>query len=143
MQPTKRKEEKMKSMFQEVISVYTREDAIADGVLIDVTETAIEAGFLFPVAISSTAWSDCVAWDKQDSKRQEIFQDENGRLWDVIYMARLAINSNKDSSQLLYTVYRVPKGGKAKKPRATQLKMIIGPGDNMEPVITIVLPNED
>jgi hypothetical protein len=34
----------------DVISVYTRQDAINDGVLVDVTETAKEMGFRYPVA---------------------------------------------------------------------------------------------
>ena len=38
---------------ENVIHVYTRAQAIADGVLIDATELAREAGFRFPVALSA------------------------------------------------------------------------------------------
>lgn len=45
-------------VFGEVISTYTREQALEDGVLIDVTEQAKEAGFtidgLFPGEIRAT-----------------------------------------------------------------------------------------
>src|SRR6185437_8267129 len=38
--------------FGEVIYSYTRAQAIADGVLVDVSETAKEAGFKYPVALT-------------------------------------------------------------------------------------------
>ena len=44
-----------------VISVYTRAQAIEDGILVDVSETAREAGFRIPVAITRTVWSRLVA----------------------------------------------------------------------------------
>src|SRR4051794_4558851 len=40
-------------IFGEVIFAYTRADALADGVLIDVTDTAKEAGFRIPVAVTA------------------------------------------------------------------------------------------
>jgi hypothetical protein len=45
----------------ELISSYTRSEALADGVLVDVTETAREAGFVIPVALTRAAWDLCVA----------------------------------------------------------------------------------
>ena len=42
------------------IIFYTRADAIADGVLNDVSEIAKEAGIRYPVAMTSAAWSECV-----------------------------------------------------------------------------------
>ena len=44
-----------------VIFSYTRAQAIADGVLIDVSELAKEAGFRFPVAVTAGVWAECVA----------------------------------------------------------------------------------
>jgi hypothetical protein len=41
------------SLFGEVIFSYTRAQAIADRVLVDVTPTALEAGFRFPVAATA------------------------------------------------------------------------------------------
>ena len=40
-------------LFGEVIFSYTRAQAIADRVLIDVTPTALKAGFRFPVAVTA------------------------------------------------------------------------------------------
>ncbi len=44
-----------------LIYAYTRAQAIADGVLIDVSAFAAEAGFKYPVALTSAAWANCVA----------------------------------------------------------------------------------
>jgi hypothetical protein len=45
----------------DVIHHYTRADALRDGVLIDVSPTAREAGILWPVALTWAAWERCVA----------------------------------------------------------------------------------
>ena len=74
------------SFFGNVISTYTRAQAIEDGVLVDVGSTANEAGFKWPVALTSAAWADCVAWTDDDSQKQ-VHQDQSGRLWDVLYSA--------------------------------------------------------
>jgi type I site-specific restriction endonuclease len=47
------KTDRSESLFGEVIFSYTRAQAIADRVLIDVTPTALEAGFRFPVATTA------------------------------------------------------------------------------------------
>jgi hypothetical protein len=129
------------SLFGEPIHVYTRAQAIAVGVLIDVSQTAHEAGFRLPVALTTAVWADCVAWDDTDSQRQTA-QDEAGRLWDVIWMACLAARRARESQRVAFQVYRVPRGGRGIRARLTTLHMSIGPGDNAAPVITILMPNE-
>jgi hypothetical protein len=64
-------------VFGEVIAIYTRSEALADGVLIDASAMAREAGFKWPVAITAAAWEDCVAWTESDSERQT-HQDQSG-----------------------------------------------------------------
>lgn len=129
---------------EDVISTYTRAQAIEDGVLVDVSEVAREAGFKFPVALTRAAWEDFVTWDAADSKRKGGWpQDENGRLWDVIWMASLAARSRRDESIKLYQFLRVPREGRGTSPRKVIAKMMCGPGDSAEPVITILLPHED
>lgn len=132
------------NIFGDVIYAYTRAQAIEDGVLVDVTEVAREAGFRFPVAMTATVWGDCVEWSDKDSKRQT-HQDESGRLWDVLWMgvcaARRAASHNK--SQILFWLNRIPRGGRGMRSRSTYLKLVIEPGDNSEPVVTIMMPNED
>lgn len=129
-------------LFGEVIYSYTRAQAIVDGVLVDVSETAREAGFRWPVAMTSAAWADCVAWSEEDNQRQ-IYQDASGRLWDVLWMALNAIRRANGGTQIEYQLYRVPRDGKSAEARLTSLKLVCGPGDAGEPVITITLPGED
>lgn len=131
------------SFFGDVISTYTRAQAIEDGVLIDVGSMAQEAGFKWPVAVTSAAWADCVAWTEDDN-RQQVYQDESGRLWDVLFMASHAIRTRSGSGdRLLFQLYRVPRDRRSTKAELTTLKLIVGPGDQGEPVINILLPHED
>lgn len=133
--------DQLESVFGEPIYVYTRENAIDDGTLVDVGEVAGEAGFRIPVAMTAAAWADCVAWSEADSKRQTA-QDETGRLWDVVWMASRAAR-HAQGERVPFQLYRVPRGGRTTCPRLTTLHMHIGPGDAGEPVITILMPNED
>lgn len=129
--------------FGKVISVYTRAEALADGVLIDAGPMAREAGFRWPVAITVAAWEDCIAWNESDSERQT-HQDQSGRLWDVLFMAADAARTRVEAGpELRFELYRVPRGGRTTKAELTRLKLVIGPGDAGEPVMTILLPNED
>lgn len=131
------------SPFGEVISTYTRKQAIEDGLLIDVSETAREAGFVVPVAVTSAVWSDCCEWDERDAKRH--YQDVSGRLWDVVSLARWAIRRARKGEQqeaLYYQITRIPRVGCGRK-RNVILKLVSGPGDNGEHVITIMQPQED
>lgn len=132
-------------MFSDADFVYTysRAQAIDDGVLADVSETAREAGFRIPVALTAAVWAECVAWSEADTKRMGVPQDEAGRLWDVLWMASCAARRHRHASadRVAFEVLRVPRGRR----RATRCALVlhIGPGDGGEPVITIMLPNED
>lgn len=135
----------MNEFFQasDVIHTHTRAQLIEDGDLIDVSETAREAGFTVPVAITRAVWADCVEWTAETDKRKATIQDEAGRLWDVVYMAQLAARMRGDQPRRVFELYRVPVKGRGIRPRRMALEMHIGPGDAGEPVITIGLPNED
>lgn len=128
-------------IFGDPIYTYTRADAFADGYLVDVTQTAREAGFRFPSAITRAAWNDCVAWDDDDTRRKHWPQDESGRLWDVLTMARFymraAVRRDPDADRFVFRVLRVPREGRGTKARVVTLVAHIGPGDSAEPVITI------
>ncbi len=129
--------------FGEVIFTYNRAQALDDGVLINVTELAREAGFCLPAAITATAWSDCVAWTEADSSDQ-VHQDQSGRLWDLLFMAHHAIRSSRSGGdRLTFQLYRVPRDGKSTEAAITTLKLIVGPGDQGEPVVTILQLDED
>lgn len=127
--------------FEPVIHGYSRAQAFSDGVLVDVSTMAKEAGFTVPVALTSAAWSDCVEWGDRGSSRQT-HQDESGRLWDVLWMAHLAARRAQGGT-IAFALYRVPRGGKGRMPRKVTLHLHIGPGDRAEPVITVMMPGED
>jgi len=131
------------SFFGEVISTYTRAQAIEDGVLVDAGPIANEVGFKLSVALTAAVWADCVAWTDDDSQTNA-FQDQSGRLFDVLFMASFAIRTSADSGdRLLYELYRVPRDGYSTEAKSVTLKLIIGPGDHGEPVMTVMLLNED
>src|SRR5713226_2372951 len=69
----------------DVIYAYTRAQALEDGVLVDVSETAKEAGINFPVALTATVWGQYV-----EVPEGVTGQDETGRLWDILWMFRCA-----------------------------------------------------
>lgn len=140
----------MHEIFGEPIYSYTREQAIADGVLIDVSTVAREAGIVWPVAMTSAAWSDCVAWTEQTEARKGYTgQSESGRLWDVVWMLSLAVRGalrrGLDASKqpLFYSLLRTPTAGRGVMPRKVQLKFIVGPDDEGRPCVTVMLPSED
>lgn len=65
----------------EPVSVYTREQAIADGVLVDVTPWAAEEGFVVPTVFTQALWSDV---------QQTGDGDVRGRAHDVLFLASFA-----------------------------------------------------
>lgn len=130
-------------LFGEPISIYSRAQAIADGVLVDVSETAKEAGIKFPVAITRGAFDECVTLPEG----YHGLQDERGRLWDVISMLRFAIRKSGGGGTIRYGVMvrGVTKQLRddQRSPKVHGLWAQCGPGDTAEPVITIMLPFED
>lgn len=124
-----------------VIHSRTREDALADGDLVDVSHMAREARFRIPVALTRAAWAEAVEWD---DNRAEL-QDEDGRLWDVLYMAGHAAGNAPGKDRVTFRIYRVPneeRGREWNDAELIELALHIGPGDEAEPVITIMLPHE-
>ena len=121
-----------------LIYAYTRAQALDDGTLVDVTDLARDAGFKIPVALTAKVWADCVAWDQA---REVAPQDETGRLWDVLTMARMAVRSQINVHRARFSVLRVASGHL--RSSRTRLDVLIGSGDQGEPVITIMQPEED
>jgi len=128
----------------DIVSVYTRAQAIEDGVLVDVSAKA-NGIWKFPVALTSAAWEDFVAWSDADTLRKTWPQDEDGRLWDVLYMGAMAARkpTNNQADRRSFTFTRVPREGASRRPVEVEALIHCGPGDNGEPVITIMLPHED
>ncbi|MGX0136296.1 DUF6573 family protein [Cupriavidus metallidurans] len=132
----------LRDIFGEVISAYTRAQAIADGALIDVTTQASETGFKVPVAVTAAAWAEVVAWSNEDSARQ-IHQDERGRLHDLLWVAFNLARHHKGRNRMQFQHLRVPRNGNERRCTPITLVMVIGPGDNAEPVVTFMLPSDE
>lgn len=121
----------------DIIYAYTRKEAIDDGFLVDVSKLAGKAGFKYPVAMSRTVFEQCVAVPEGATD-----QDEVGRLWDILTMLRFAIKTSRDQNvaDIRFKLSVVgPNGHRS----LVHLKALCGPGDDAEPVITIMLPQED
>lgn len=99
---TDRVNEIIEEMWGKPISVYTRAQAIEDGILIDVTETAKEAGFQCSFCLTKAVWDQYV---KVPPKVR--MQDEAGRLWDVIAMLMLKVrqNAGRPADILIYKLH--------------------------------------
>ncbi len=136
----------------ELISVYSRREAIEDGTLIDCTVDPFDdlnrdAGIRFDVAMTSTAFHRCVEVTEEFQGSQDI----KGRYWDLIWMFALAARRNPNSEELLFEFLCVPNESddvakdhrERPKARLVQLKAVCGQGDYGEPCLTLMLPNED
>ncbi|MDD4885622.1 MAG: hypothetical protein PHO64_01660 [Thiomonas sp.] len=141
----------MTAIFGEPISTYSRADALEDGVLIDISATAREAGIVWPIAMTAAAWADCVQWtDADEARKGYTGQSEAGRLWDVCWMLSAVLRRaarqglRADPAHPLYVeLLRTPREGRGVKPRLVHLKFIIGPDDDGRPCITVMMPGED
>ena len=104
----------------------------------DVSAAAREAGFKYPVALTAAAWAQCVVVPPG-----VVCQDEAGRLWDVLTMPRRAIRGSKDCAREVRFGVHVRNDNRDRTPPQVRLKAVCGPGDQGEPVITVMLPDED
>jgi len=126
------------SPFGEVIHAYTRAQAVADGFQIEVTKTAQEAGIKFPMFLTRAVFDAYVAVPPDVTG-----QDEAGRLWDLVWMARFAIlRSHGHADRLPFALY-VRNDNRAPK----LVKLIATCGaldiDDPQPAITVMMPDED
>ena len=79
----------MEELFGEVISSYTAEQAVEDGILVNVPEDlSRDAGFKVPIRIT------CAVHDLCTPPKSNVVQSYTGRLWDVLWMARWGINQH-------------------------------------------------
>jgi hypothetical protein len=121
----------------DLIHRYTRADALRDGVLLDATAIAREAGITYPVALTRAVWERCVAVPPGVE-----CQDEAGRLWDVVWLLACAVRGGAGGRDLRFGVH-VRNDNRDRTPPLVQLKAVCGPSDQGEPVVTIMTPDED
>lgn len=132
----------------EVLHAYTRAQAIEDGTLVavefeDEPDFARQAGFLCHVALTRTLYELVAPNDEEQSWGQDL----KGRMWDTLNMARFGRPRPipAEGATWLYQCifYLADREGYRRGSRTLTLKAIIGPGDQGEPVVTIMMPDED
>ena len=124
--------------FGPVIYSYTRAQAVADGVQVEVTKTANEAGVRFPVFLTRAVFDAYV-----EVPPGVTGQDEAGRLWDIVWMLRFAILRARAGADRIPVALYVRNDNR----RATLIKLVATCGpldiDDPQPTITVMLPDED
>ena len=144
----------------EIISRYTRRQAIEDGVLVQLSgpgyqgdawipEMLKEAGFRYRMAMTSTVFTHCVTPVVGEGERLASCQDVKGRLWDVLWMLKAAIRKAGATDTLWFSLRVVPNVSadceldNAPRARLVKLKCVCGPDDDGSPCLTIMYPEED
>ncbi len=107
--------------FGPVIYSYTRAQAVADGMQVEVTKTAQEAGIKFPMFLTRAVFDAYVAVPPGVTG-----QDEAGRLWDVVWMTRFAIMRSHGHTDRLPVALYVRNDNRAAK--LVKLIATCGPG---------------
>ena len=118
----------------DVVYSYTRSQAIEDGVLVDISKLAQEAGFKFPVAVTRAVF------ELLDDTAQA-GQSFEGRAWDLLMVLHFEIKRSKNTDTVHFAPYFNARNHSTPKPYKLWSKC--GPGDNGEPIITVMLIDED
>lgn len=145
----KEDEKSIEDLFGPVIYAYTRAQAIEDGVLVDLSTVAAEAGIRLPTAITAAAFERYVTVPEE----LKGLQDEAGRAWDVVWMLAHAIRSGKLNGsegvfELLVAMpanaaWEANEKAHGKNHRLVTLKAVCGPSDDGSPCLTVMKPDED
>ena len=128
-----------------IISSYTRAEAIEDGVLVYVSEWAKEVGLKWPTVVTRRVWDECIGLpDPLTPALENHGQSERGRAHDVLQLAVWAIKATLKKNQNAETAhYQVNVVGEHGRRRLHSLYIHVGPGDEGEPVFTIMVVGED
>jgi len=120
-----------------VIFSYTRAQAIEDGVLVDLTKWARELGFRYPVTCTAGVWNGHIV---PAEALRSMGQSERGRGHDVLWMLLNAIRQGGGGDCVFFDVIFLQP---PERHVTVKLKALCGPGDDGQPAITIMLPDED
>jgi hypothetical protein len=125
-------------IFGPVLYTYARAQAVADGVQVEVSKVAQEAGIRFPVFLTRAVYDSFVTVPPGVTG-----QDEAGRLWDIIWLLRFAIRKAQPGQPRLPFALYVRNDNK--RPRLIKLVAMCGALDidDHQPAITIMLADED
>jgi len=124
-----------------VAQMYTRADAITDRLLIEIPPSLIHLYRLpWPVAVTAQAWADVIAWPttaQQARPGQMRHESEEGRLFDVLFIAKTSHGSRPRHIDYPFTIWRVPPATPAHRRRPVRLVLSLHEGDHGETVATI------
>jgi len=125
-------------IFGPVLYTYSRAQAVADGVQVEVSKVAKEAGIRFPVFLTRAVYNSFVSVPPGVTG-----QDEAGRLWDIVWLLRFAIRKAQPGQARLPFALYVRNDNRA--PRLIKLVAMCGALDidDSQPAITIMLSEED
>lgn len=123
----------------DTVYTYTRADAVADGIQVEVTNMAREAGIRYPVFLTRGVYDQYVIVPPDVSG-----QDEAGRLWDIVWMLRFAITKAHPAERYIPVALYVRNSDK-EPARLIKLHAVCGPLDidDPQPAITVMIPGED
>ena len=127
----------MTEIFGEIIYSYSRAQAIADGVLVDLSAVAPEVcrqHYKYNVACTSEVWGII----DQAVKNKKHCNDYNGVIHDMLWMSRV-YKRELTPSDILFQVKIKGAGRKS----LFEFKMNCGPNDDASPCLTIMMPWED
>lgn len=142
----------MDDIFGPVIDSHNRTNAIADGSLVEVAEAVCrEVGIAVPTALTRAAWEGCVAWTEEDADRTGVYQEQDARLFDVMWMGSRAVRRIRRTREtapdpIPFTVCRVARdaapGEDGVEPEDVRLWIVLGSDMDGAPCITIMEPGE-
>lgn len=132
-------QDEMEEIFGETIYAYTRKQAIEDGVLVDIMQDEqmsdiAKRHYKFPISCTSSVFGIM----KKAVENSEYSNDYAGILHDMLWMSKV-MKRQIDESTIIFRVIIAGAG----RQRNYDFKLQVGPGDQGEPVITIMMPDED
>ncbi len=117
-----------------IVYLYSRAQALEDGVLVDISSLAEEAGFKCPVAVTRAVY-------ELLNNTYQPGQSFEGRAWDLLMVLHFEIMRKKNTDIIYFAPYFNAPCHVEPKPYEMWAKC--GPGDNHEPVITVMFLCED
>ena len=141
MKPTE--DSTMQELFGEAISTYTRAQTIEDGVLVnlmgffstrDDVASVCRQHYKFPIACTAAVF-DII---DRAVRNPNYCNDYAGIVHDMLWMSKV-MKRQIDESTVMFRVIIAGAG----RQRNYDFKLAVGPGDQGEPVITIMMPDED
>lgn len=128
----------MTELFGDVIHRYSRAQAIEDGTLVDFMQDEManvaSEHYKFPIACTSAVFEIM----RKAVENKHLRNDYAGILHDMLWMSRCN-RRQLDASTIIFRV--IIRG--AGRSKYYDFKLVVGPGDQGEPVITIMRPAED